>query len=231
MPSGIEPGSCGLEYRLVEIPASLRDGHTDEPPSLGSFMNRRCHTTTFALWMTDRTKPQLINSSRPFSRSSGSVCSSSSYTASPNTSSYRVNGVIPGALAPGTAVPGHGHAVPDTGEDTTDLTAKTTVVALHHLPLLTRRTVPPHPSLKVKAEVQDSGRVWRREAWVHISTTEPLNPVRNRNRRRGIGRDQGWRGHRGGLVNPNRNRRLHPDGDRLRGLMMTGVKDPRTSVR
>jgi len=32
-------GSCGLEYRLVEIPKSLRDDYTDEPSSWPSLLN------------------------------------------------------------------------------------------------------------------------------------------------------------------------------------------------
>ena len=46
MVPGLESGSCGLEYRLVEIPKSLRDGYIDEPSSWTSFLNRGCPVTT-----------------------------------------------------------------------------------------------------------------------------------------------------------------------------------------
>ena len=141
-----------------------------------------------------------------------------------------MNGVDPGALIRGTVALVLAHGVPGLGEDSTGSMVEITVGALHLLPLLTQKTALRHPRLKARVEVPDFGQAWRREEWVRISTTEPRNLVRNRNKRHGIGRDQ-WRDHRGGSVNPNRNQRLHLDGDRIRGLMTTEVKDPRTSAQ
>ena len=52
---GLESGSCGLEYRLVEIPKSLRDGYTDEPSSWTSLLNRGWPVITTTIQLTDRT--------------------------------------------------------------------------------------------------------------------------------------------------------------------------------
>jgi hypothetical protein len=39
-PSVLELGSCGLEYRLVEVPNALRDDYTDGPSSWTALLNR-----------------------------------------------------------------------------------------------------------------------------------------------------------------------------------------------
>jgi len=36
IPPALRSGSCGLEYRLVEIPKTLRDDYTDTPASWAS---------------------------------------------------------------------------------------------------------------------------------------------------------------------------------------------------
>ena len=41
IPSALGSGSCGLEYRLVEVPKTLRDDYTDTPSSWASFFGRR----------------------------------------------------------------------------------------------------------------------------------------------------------------------------------------------
>ena len=52
-PPSLESGSCGLEYRLVEIPKSLRDGYVEEPSPRGSLLNRECCTSSVAAWLND----------------------------------------------------------------------------------------------------------------------------------------------------------------------------------
>ena len=148
-----------------------------------------------------------------------------------------MSGAVPGVPSRGTVVPVLVHGVQVSGVDLVDLAGSmggTTVVVLHHLPLLTQKKAL-HPNLK--AEVPDSGQVWQQVVWVHTSSTEPpnhannLNLNRNLNRRLGTGNGPGWRDRLGGLVNPNRNRHLHRGGDRLRRLMIIEEKVPRTWVR
>jgi len=136
-----------------------------------------------------------------------------------------VNGVVLGALTRGTVapVPVHGVRGLEAG-----IMAGITVVVLHHLPLLTQRTVLHRPDLKDKVEVRAFGQGWPQAASVRISITGLHNPALNLNRRLGIGKDPGRRGHPGGLVNPNHN---HLDGDRPQGSMMIEVRVPRTWVR
>ena len=174
------------------------------------------------------TESQPTISFRPSFPSSGSLCSSISRITSSDTSFYPVNGVVPGVLTRGTVAPVPVQRVQDLEADTM---VEITVAVLHHLLLLTQRMDLRHSDPKDKAEVQASGLAWPQAASVRISITEPHNPVRNLSRRLGIGKGLGWRGHPGGLVNPNRSRRLHLDGDRPRGSMMIGVRVLRTWVQ
>ena len=54
-PLRLKSGSCGLEYRLVEIPKALRDGYTDEPltRTRSSFPNRECPASSVTEWLGD----------------------------------------------------------------------------------------------------------------------------------------------------------------------------------
>ena len=143
-----------------------------------------------------------------------------------------MNGVILGVLPQGTVAPVPVRGGQDPEADITGLMVEITVVVLHRLLLLpTQKMDLRRPGLKDKAEVRAFGQAWLQAASVRIFITEPHNPVRNLSRRLGIGKDLGWRGHPGGLVNHNHNRRLHLDGDRLQGLMIIEVKVPRTSVQ
>lgn len=171
------------------------------------------------------TEPQPTSFFRPSFPSSGFLCSFTSHITSSDTLLYPVNGGVPGALTRGTVapVPVHGVRVLEAG-----ILAGITVVVLHHLLLLTQRTVLRRPSLEDKAEVRAFGQGWPQAAPVRTSTTGPHNPVRNLNRRLGIGKGLGRQGHPGGLVNPSHN---HLDGDRPQGSMMIEVRVPRTWVR
>ena len=55
IPYVLESGSCGLEYRLVEVPKTLRDDYTEMPSSWTTFLNRRCPVPTITLRLTDGT--------------------------------------------------------------------------------------------------------------------------------------------------------------------------------
>lgn len=137
-----------------------------------------------------------------------------------------MNGEVPGVPTRGTVAPAPVHGV--RGQEA-GILAEITVVVLHHLLLLlTQRTVLRRPDLKDKAEVRAFGQAWPQAVSVRISMTGLHNPVRNLNRRLGIGKGLRRRGHPGGLVNPSHN---HLDGDRPRGSMMIEVKVPRTWVR
>jgi len=175
------------------------------------------------------TESQPTISFRPSFPSSGSLCSSTSRITSSDTLFYPVNGVVPGVPTRGAVAPVPVQGVQDLEAD---IMVETTAVVLHHLLLLlTQRMDLRHPGSKDKAEVQASGQAWPQAVSVRISITEPHNPVRNLNRRLGIGKDLGWRGHPGGLVNPNPNRRLHLDGDRPRGSMTIEARVPQTWVQ
>ena len=43
-----------MEYRLVEVPKSLRDDYTGEPSFWASFLNRKSRGTGITRWLTDR---------------------------------------------------------------------------------------------------------------------------------------------------------------------------------
>jgi len=54
MASVIKPGSCGLEYRLVEVPKALRDDYTEGPSSWVPLLNRGCPRSLIDRWLADR---------------------------------------------------------------------------------------------------------------------------------------------------------------------------------
>lgn len=160
MPSALRSGSCGLEYRLVEVPKTLRDDYTDGPSSWTALLNRGC--SGYHRLLDGRlTKLQRTSSFRPFLPSFGSLCSSTSHTPSFGTSFCPANGVAPVVLSRGTAVPVLVHGVQVSEVDLTGSTDQITVVVLHRLPLPTRRVDLLRRHLKDKAEGLAFGRVWR----------------------------------------------------------------------
>ena len=135
--SGLGSGSCGLDYRIVKVPKTLRDNYTGTLSSwTSSFFSRRCP----CLQLTDcrLTEPQPKSSLQKSFPSSGPLCLSTLHIHSSGTSFYLVNGVVPGLLTQETMAPVLVCGAQDLEADLPGSVVGIIVVVLCHLPVVLR---------------------------------------------------------------------------------------------